>query len=153
MSGEALGGGWRRQRSASEDLWERTLSQIETKMGQLTYLARLRNPETDLYEHHGLIAVFGEEQAEEALRKSHIEAMMGLLSLSILDQVDDVRKYLERLPQSARRLLASWEKTKGYEALLPPTATVGQRELFEANMTVIIRHLRVETAEVESPSE
>jgi len=110
----------------------------------MAYLSRLRNPETDGYEHHGLIAVFGEDSSEEALRKSHVEVMMSMLNLSIRDQVDDVRKYLESLPQSSKRLLANWDKTKGYETLLPPTATLAQRELFEGNMIVIIRHLRGE---------
>ena len=132
------------QRNASEDLWERTLNQIETRMGRMAYLSRLRNPETDRYEHHGMIAVFGEESAEDALRRSHHSAFMSMLNLSLLDQVDDVRNYLQALPQSARRILANWEKTKGYESLLPPAATEAQRELFDGNMQVIIRHLRAE---------
>jgi hypothetical protein len=132
------------QRSASEDLWERTLNQIPSRMGRLAYLARLRNPETDRYEHHGLIAVFGEAAAEDALRRSHEEVLAGMLNLGILDQKDDVWQYLQGLPQSARRLLANWEKSKGYEALLPLGATGAQKELFEGNMLVIIRHLKAE---------
>lgn len=134
--------GW--HKSASEDLWERTLNQIPTRMGQMAYLARLRNPETDRYEHHGLIAVFGETSAEEALRKSHEEALMSFLGLSILDQCGDVQKYLEGIPQSGKRLLSNWEKTQGFETLLPPGATEAQRELFGANLMLIIRHLRSE---------
>jgi hypothetical protein len=132
------------QRSASEDLWERTLNQLPTRMGKLAYLSRLRNLETDRYEHHGLIAVFGETAAEDALRKSHEEVLMSLLGLGILDQISDVRAYIEGLPQSAQRLLTNWEKSKGYEVLLPPASSPAQRELFEANMTLIIRHLKSE---------
>jgi hypothetical protein len=142
MSGEVRN--W--QRSASEDLWERTLNQISTRMGRLSYLARLRNPETDRYEHHGLSAVFGEAAAEDALRRSHGEALRSFLNLGILDQVGDVKGYLEGLPQSARRLLGNWEKTKGYETMLPPTASVAQKALFDGNMLVIIRHLKGELA-------
>ncbi len=133
-------------KSASEDLWDRTLSQIKTKMGRMAYLSRLRNPETDRYEHHGLNAVFGEAAAEEALRKSHLEVLASILALGILDQKDDVWKYLEGLPQSARRLLANWEKTKGYELLLPQSASTAERELFEGNLSLIIRHLKAELA-------
>lgn len=134
------------QRTATEDLWERTLNQIGTRMGRLSYLSRLRNPETDRYEHHGLSAVFGEAAAEDALRRSHRDALMSFLNLGILDQVSDVKRYLEGLPQSARRLLANWEKTKGYESMLPPVASVAQKALFEGNMVVIIRHLKGELA-------
>ncbi len=149
MEAVSSGSGRRWQKTATEDLWERTLNQIETRMGRMAYLSRLRNPETDRYEHHGLMAVFGEEAAEEALRASHEQVLMGMLGMSLLDQKDDVKKYIEGLPQSARRLLGSWERTKGFEALLPPRATPAQRELFETNLLLIIRHLRGEYAAVE----
>jgi hypothetical protein len=143
-SPQSSGRNW--QRNATQDLWERTLNQIATKIGKMAYLSRLRNPETDRYEHHGLMAIFGEEAAEDALRRSHVDVLEDLLALSILDQKDDIQKYLEGLPQSARRLLANWEKTKGYEALLPPGTTPAQRELFEGNMGLVIRHLKSELA-------
>lgn len=132
------------QRSATEDLWERTLNQIATRMGRLSYLSRLRNPETDQYEHHGLSAVFGEEAAEDALRRSHAESLRSFLNLGILDQVNDVKGYLGGLPQSARRLLTNWEKLKGYEAMLPQSASLAQKALFNGNMAIIIRHLKAE---------
>jgi len=118
-------------------------------MGRLSYLSRLRNPETERYEHHGLAAVFGEVEAEEALRRSHQEVLMSLLNLSILDQKDDVRVYLEGLPQSVRRVISNWEKKKSYESLLPGTASSAQRELFDGNMILIIRHLKAELDGVE----
>ena len=132
------------QRTATEDLWERTLNQIETRVGRLAYLSRLRNAESDRYEHHGLIAVFGVEAAEDALRKSHQEVLVGMLNLSLLDQKDELLKYIQGLPQSPRRLLANWEKNKEYEMLLPRSASSAQRELFEGNIRLIIQHLKVE---------
>ena len=137
------------QRTATEDLWERTLNQIETRVGRLAYLSRLRNAESDRYEHHGLIAVFGVEAAEDALRRSHQEVLVGMLNLSLLDQKDEFLKYIQGLPQSPRRLLANWEKNKGYEMLLPMTASSAQRELFEGNIRLIIKHLKVELADAE----
>lgn len=137
------------QRTATEDLWERTLNQIETRVGRLAYLSRLRNAESDRYEHHGLIAVFGADAAEEALRRSHQEVLVGLLNLSILDQKDDVLKYIQSLPQSPRRLLANWKRNKGYERLLPNSASVAQKELFEGNIRLIIQHLKVELVDGE----
>ncbi|MCX6611459.1 MAG: hypothetical protein NTW74_11485 [Acidobacteria bacterium] len=125
------------------------MSQIATKMGRLAYLARLKNPETDKYEHHGLAAVFGDEAAEDALRRSHIEVLEEMLNMSILDQKDDVDRYLEGLPQSARRLLANWDKSKGYEAILPSATSAAQKELFDGNLGLIIKHLKVEFADGE----
>ena len=113
-------------------------------MGRMAYLARLKNPETDKYEHHGLAAVFGEEAAEDALRRSHMDVLEEMLNMSILDQKDDVDRYLEGLPQSARRLLANWDKSKGYEAILPPATSAAQKELFDGNLGLIIKHLKFE---------
>lgn len=138
------------QRTATEDLWERTLNQIATKVGQLAYLSRLRSVESDRYEHHGLAAVFGKDAAEDALRRSHQEVLVSLLNLSLLDQTDEVSKYIQGLPQSPRRLLSNWEKNRGYEALLPTSASSAQRQLFEGNIRVIIQHLKVEFASVET---
>lgn len=149
MEADGASGKRKWQRSAMEDLWERTLAQIETRMGKMAYLSRLHNPETDRYEHHGLMTVFGEEAAEDALRRSHEDVLMSLLGLSILDQKDDVSKYVESLPQSKRRLLSSWEKNRSYQALLPNRATDAQRILFEANLRLIIQHLKGEFAAAE----
>jgi hypothetical protein len=149
MEADGATGKRRWQRSATEDLWERTLAQIETRMGRMAYLSRLRNPETDRYEHHGLMTVFGEEAAEDALRHSHEDVLMSLLGMSILDQKDDVKKYVEGLPQSKRRLLSAWEKNREYQTLLPSRASDAQRILFEANLRLIIQHLKGEFAAAE----
>lgn len=132
------------QRTAGEDLWERTLSQIPTRMGRMAYLSRLRNLETERYEHHGLTAIFGENAAENALERSHGEALESFLGLAVLDQRDDVARYAEGLPQSARRVLESWDRTQGYNGFLPQSASPAQRELFEANLRLIVKHLRNE---------
>ena len=138
------------QRTASEDLWERTLSQIPTRFGRMAYLARLRNPETERYEHHGLISIFGESEAEAALRNSHWEVLESFLSLGVLDQRDDVAQYTVTLPQSARRVLESWERNQGYLTFLPQSVSLAQRELFDANLSLIVRHLRDEAGAAEA---
>lgn len=115
----------------------------------MAYLARLLNPETERYEHHGLNAVFGEKAAEEALRNSHWEALESFLSLSLLDQRDDVARYTEALPQSSKRVLESWERKMGYNAFLPQATSIAQRELFAANIKLIVKHLRDEAGAVE----
>ncbi len=115
----------------------------------MAYLARLLNPETERYEHHGLVAVFGEKSAEEALRNSHWEALESFLSLSLLDQRDDVARYTEALPQSPRRVLESWERHMGYNGFLPQAASIAQRELFVANIMLIVKHLRGEAGDAE----
>ena len=61
-------------KTASDDLWRRTISQIPSIYGRLVYLGRLRNSDTGRYEHHGLAAMFDANLADSALRESHLGA-------------------------------------------------------------------------------
>jgi hypothetical protein len=61
-------------RSPSEiDLWSRTLSRIPTSFGRLVYLAGLIDVNSGRYKHFGLVQVYSEQEAHEALRKAHTE--------------------------------------------------------------------------------
>jgi hypothetical protein len=106
----------------------------------------LRNPQSGQYEHHGLIAMFGEPEAVDALRRSHEDAFRSFLSLRLLDQVEDFRRFLSNTQQPAGRLLTLWERNKGYESLLPPETSEAERVLFAANLRLIMHHLQGESA-------
>lgn len=131
------------ERNATEDLWQRTLHQIPTTLGKLAYLARLRNPETERYEHHGLRAAFGEEAAESAMRSSHLVVLEEWLKLELLEEKADLEQYVDSLPQSRKRTISSWLKTSHYLLLMPLTASESQTLLFGANMRVILESLRL----------
>jgi hypothetical protein len=108
----------------------------------MAYLARLRNPETERYEHHGLSAVFGEELAEEALGRSHHELLVQWLTKPLAEQLGDVDQYLEGISQSRRKLLQSWERTQGYLNFLPPECSFGERVAYASSCEIIIKSLR-----------
>jgi hypothetical protein len=130
------------QRTASEDLWQRTLSQIPTQFGRLVYLSRLHNPELHRYEHYGLAAVFGQERAEQALRESHEAVLLQWLAYSMAQQIEDLDSYLTGLQQSRKRLLGNWLKSRSYVLFLPAHVSPAQRALFEANLELILLHLK-----------
>src|ERR1700733_4646430 len=81
-------------RSAASDLWRNTLSQIPTVFGRLVYLASLRNPNNGNYEHHGLALVFGEDEANRALKDSHSTVFAGWLTFNLEQQKADLDLYL-----------------------------------------------------------
>ena len=58
------------EHNAMADLWKNTLSQIPTAYGRLSYLASLRDPNSGIYRHHGLAAMFGRDESSRALRQS-----------------------------------------------------------------------------------
>ena len=59
------------QRSASADLFRNTLSRIPTMFGRLAYLASLRDPNSGVYEQHGLMSIYGDNKSRQALAQSH----------------------------------------------------------------------------------
>src|SRR5438270_3121880 len=71
------------ERGPAADLWRHTLSKLPTFFGRLEYLSSLRNPNSGLYEHHGLGQMFGYENADETLRRSHLEVFHEWLCLSL----------------------------------------------------------------------
>jgi hypothetical protein len=135
---------------AEEDLWRRTLQQIPTQLGKLAYLARLRNTETDRYEHYGLSAVFGAEAAEAAMRASHLELLEQWLAYPLHRQRSDLQDYLETLPQPFHKTVSSWLQTAPYAHFLPPQRSQAQQELFLTNVLLLLRSFSRDPGETSS---
>src|SRR5271170_3371121 len=89
-------------RSAAADLWRNTVSQIPSVFGRLVYLASLRNPNNGCYEHHGLALVFGEDEANKALRNSHTAVFAEWLSFNLEQQKADLDLYITGLFEDKR---------------------------------------------------
>ena len=137
-------------RSAAADLWRHTLSQIPTVFGRLVYLSSLRNSNTGKYEHHGLSLVFGDEESNRALKKSHSEAFEEWLSFNIEQQKADLDLYLSSLFEDKRTVLETWLKLAPYRNLVPSSIRTVERRLYLADLTAIIQLLKNEYA-VSSP--
>jgi len=82
------------ERSAASDLWRNTLSQIPSVFGRLVYLASLRNSNNGAYEHCGLSLVFGEDEANRALREGHVDVFTEWLAFNLEQQKADLDLYL-----------------------------------------------------------
>lgn len=106
-------------RSAASDLWRNTLSQIPSAFGKLVYLASLRNGNSGRYEHHGLTLVFGEENANRALKKSHIHVFREWLRFNLEQQKADLDLYLAGLYEDKRTILTNWLELEPYMNLIP----------------------------------
>src|SRR5205085_12214768 len=131
-------------RSAASGLWRHTLSQIPTVVGRLVYLSSLRNANTGKYEHHGLSLVFGDEEANRALKKSHSQAFEEWLSFNIEQQKADLDLYLSSLFEDKRTVLETWLKLAPYRNLVPSSIRTVERRLYLADLTAIIQLLKNE---------
>jgi hypothetical protein len=132
------------EHNAKSDLWRHTLSQIPTIFGRLVYLAALRDPNSGRYEHHGLALVFGGEDSNRALRKSHSEVFAEWISFDIEQQKADVDLYLSALFEEKRTVLETWLRLSPYKNLIPNSVKGVERRLYVADLKAIIELLRNE---------
>ena len=137
-------------RDAKSDLWRNTLAQIPSVFGRLVYLSSLRDPNTGRYLHHGLALVFGEDEARKALRKSHERAFAEWLSFNLEEQQADLRLYLSDVSEDKRTVLETWQKLEPYKSLLPKSAKSVERQLYLADLTILLALLKNEFG-VEDP--
>lgn len=129
---------------AAQDLWRRTLQQIPSLYGRLVYLASLRHPNTDRYEHHGFAARFGEEKADRVLRSNHEEVFQDWLSLSVREKKDDLNTYLSSIDDNKRLVVETWLKIMPFRNLLPGAARGVEGDLFLVDFRVLLELLRSE---------
>ena len=118
------------ERSAAADLWKRTLSRIPTSYGRLTYIASLRDSNSGVYRHHGLMATFGREDSTRALRESHERCFLEWLNLDLESKTSDLREFIGGLEDPPAVVLKHLATTAGYEYQLPDSALPMERELF-----------------------
>jgi hypothetical protein len=131
-------------RGALSDVWRNTLSQIPSVFGRLVYLSSLRNQNTARYEHHGLALVFGEEEANRALKKCHAQAFSEWISFDIEQQKADLDLYLSALFEDKRTVLDTWLRLTPYRNLTPSSVRSVEKRLYLADFKAILELLKNE---------
>lgn len=132
------------ERSADTDLWRHTLSQIPVLAGRLVYLSMLRSPITGRYEHHGLALVYGDDDADKAIRVSHRRAFHEWLAMGLPEKVEDLDAYLRSTGEVPAQILRHWSRAETWNAFMPTGALPTEKSLFASDMRTAtkILHLR-----------
>ena len=130
------------ERSAKSDLWRNTLSQIPTVFGRLVYLSSLRNVHTGAYEHHGLTLIFGEEEANRALKECHSVVFAEWLTFNLEQQKADLDLYLAGLFEDKRQVIENWVRSAPYKNLLPASVRGVERRLYINDLAALIELFR-----------
>jgi hypothetical protein len=125
-------------RSAASDLWRNTISQIPSVFGRLVYLVSLRNPNNGGYEHHGLALVFGEDEANKALKNSHTAVFAEWLSFNIEQQKADLDLYISGLFEDKRVVVETWIRLAPYRNLIPASVRGVERRLYITDFTALL---------------
>jgi len=131
-------------RGALADIYRNSLSRIPTVFGRLVYLARLRSFDTGRYEHAGLAQMYGDSEADKALRKQHLSIFMEWLELSTSRQLPDLREFLESLGTNKKQTLDTWRKLGPYRNLVPISVSSQERDLFITDIQSMLRTLTAE---------
>ncbi|MBI3684361.1 MAG: hypothetical protein HY235_28645 [Acidobacteria bacterium] len=134
----------RLDRGAAADLWRHTLAQIPSVFGRLVYLAALRDSNSGAYAHHGLAAVFGDEEASQAIRESHQETFGAWLEFGLEQQKADLEIYVAGLEPSRKKVAETWSKLEPYRNLPPDSARPVEKDLFLADLEALLSLLRNE---------
>src|SRR5579864_7517344 len=129
-------------RGVASDLWRNTLSQIPSVLGRLVYLASLRNANSGRYEHHGLALIFGEEDANRALKKSHSSVFAEWLGFNVEQQKADLDLYISSLFEDKRTVVETWLKLAPYRNLIPTTVRGVERRLYISDLTALMELLK-----------
>jgi hypothetical protein len=132
------------QRGLPADLWRHTLSQIQSIFGRLVYLASLRNSNTGRYEHHGLALIYGEEEADLVLRKSHSEAFVEWINYGLEQQKADLDLYLSALSTDRKTVVETWLRLAPYRNMMPGSAAPQERQLYLTDLETLLWLLRNE---------
>jgi len=129
-------------RGVVSNLWRNTLSRIPSVFGRLVYVSSLRNPNNGHYEHHGLALIFGEDDANKALKKSHVDLFSGWLTFSLEQQKADLELYLSGLPDNRDLVLENWIRLAPYRNLIPSSVRGVERRLYITDLTALLAVLK-----------
>jgi hypothetical protein len=132
------------ERGAPADLWRHTLSQIPSVFGRLVYLSSIRGANTGVYEHHGLALLFGEAEADRALRRSHEDAFADWLNFTLEQQKADLDLYLSALTGTRRTIVDTWIRLMPYRNVVPASARRVERKLFLTDFDALLHGLKFE---------
>ena len=124
------------------DLWRNTLSAIPTIYGKLVYLSGLRQPHSGRYEHHGLAMRFGADDAQQALRASHVRCFREWMATSLAEKKADLEKYLESQEVGKAEVVRAWSETGAWRNLVPGSIRTAERKHFLADVGALMALLR-----------
>jgi hypothetical protein len=129
------------ERSAEADLSRNTLSRIPTLFGRLAYLASLRDRNSGLYVHHGLMSIYGGKKSHQALAQSHREIFQNWLKLALAEKIEDLKSYVNTLDDAAA-FLEYWTPERPSRNYLPEAVRGAERMLFFNEFEILLEVLK-----------
>jgi hypothetical protein len=133
--------------AVGEELLDRTLQQIPSVTGRLTYLASLLDPTLAQYRHLVLERLVGPQVTDKILRTAHRAVFYQWLSLSLVQHRGDINRYLGLESSDDYGLLRRVRDSRGLETLPPQDAALHERELFMGDLLLLFQSLLFDLGE------
>lgn len=135
-------------RQILSDLGLRYLEPLPNTFARLVYLAGLRNPAAQSYEHPDLALLYPGESLRQALAQCHEELFERFLELRLENQQEELCKYFETsgeiMPDDNPN---RWELL---DSCIPPSMPDYLKELFRANLQALCGLLRERSSKARS---
>jgi hypothetical protein len=135
-----------------QDFSSTVLAGIANPFARLAYLASLRKAGSNLYEHAGLAAVYGQEAMRQALAQCHEELFERILECPLAVQEKDLQAHLGAMSPGSRAAVTNWRKLETYRTLLPVESPDYLKELFCSNMHTMLDNIANVTPTVRTAS-
>ena len=88
--------------------------------------------------------MFGEAEADRALRSSHSQTFSEWLCFNLEQQKADLDLYLSALLDNRRMIVETWSRLTPYRNLIPSSATNAEVDLYLADFEALLALLRNE---------
>lgn len=125
------------------EVWAATLAQLPGLFERLIYLAKLRDPATGEYHHHGLATRFSPAEAHAAILHSHEATFASWLAKAVEEQLSDIELYLSRNSLDSQAVVRHWMEVSPAADILPASARDSERSLFVSDFKALLAILTV----------
>jgi hypothetical protein len=133
------------RQAALAESWRKTLAGIQSPLGRLAYLASLRNQNKGTYEHFGLAERIGDAEADDLIRRSHLEVFQQWLCFGLERQKEELEAYFAGLEGDREKILSNWLALDPYAAWIPAESRDVERRLFYTDLETVLELIRRES--------
>jgi hypothetical protein len=119
-------------------LLERTVEQIATIFGRLSYLSNLRDPTSGLYRDQMFRTVLAPNEVDRVLRSMHLKCFCRWLSLNMVQQRGDLTRYLGHETHEDDIVLRQLRDNGAFLSLVPADAAQQEKLLFESDLLLVV---------------